>query len=96
MHCKNLFFLILIFSINVFSFEEGFAKNKAIDIAYRDYGPKNATPILLVTGLGAQLTLWPDFLINDLQENNFRTTTASGVVLNSPLLMVDSNQIHSQ
>ena len=25
-----------------------------------------------MTGLGAQLTLWPDFLINDLQENNFR------------------------
>ena len=72
MHCKNLFFLLLIFSINTFSYEEGFAKNKSIDIAYRDYGPKNATPILLVTGLGAQLTLWPDFLIKDLQENNFR------------------------
>ena len=72
MYCKNLFFLLLIFSINTFSYEEGFAKNKSIDIAYRDYGPKNATPILLVTGLGAQLTLWPDFLIKDLQENNFR------------------------
>ena len=72
MHCKNLFFLLLIFCINVSSFEEGFAKNKLIDIAYRDYGPINATPILLVTGLGAQLTLWPDFLIKDLQENNFR------------------------
>ena len=72
MCCKNLFFLFLIFCINAYSFEEGFAKNKSIDIAYRDYGPKNATPILLVTGLGAQLTLWPDFLINDLQENNFR------------------------
>ena len=32
MHCKNLFFLLLIFSINAFSFEEGFAKNKSIDI----------------------------------------------------------------
>ena len=72
MRCKNLFFLLLIFCINAHSFEEGFAKNKSIDIAYRDYGPKNATPILLVTGLGAQLTLWPDFLISDLQENNFR------------------------
>ena len=72
MRYKNLLFLLLIFCINSSSFEEGFAKNKSIDIAYRDYGPKNATPILLVTGLGAQLTLWPDFLINDLQENNFR------------------------
>ena len=27
---------------------------------------------MLVTGLGAQLTLWPDFLIDELQANNFR------------------------
>ena len=72
-HRKLLFlFLILIFSIHAPSFEEGFAKNQSINIAYRDYGPINATPILLVTGLGAQLTLWPEFLIQDLQENNFR------------------------
>ena len=72
MRYKSLFLLLLTFCINVFSFDEGFAKNDSINIAYRDYGPINATPILLVTGLGAQLTLWPEFLINDLQENNFR------------------------
>ena len=72
MHHRKLLFLILIFSIHVPSFEEGFAKNQSVNIAYRDYGPINATPILLVTGLGAQLTLWPEFLIKDLQENNFR------------------------
>ena len=72
MYHRKLLFLILIFSIHVPSFEEGFAKNQSINIAYRDYGPINATPILLVTGLGAQLTLWPEFLIKDLQENNFR------------------------
>lgn len=69
---RKIFFLLLLFCIHASSFEEGFAKNKSINIAYRDYGPINATPILLVTGLGAQLTLWPDFLIKDLQENNFR------------------------
>ena len=69
---RKLFSSLLLFCIHVSSFEEGFAKNKSINIAYRDYGPVNATPILLVTGLGAQLTLWPDFLIKDLQENNFR------------------------
>jgi pimeloyl-ACP methyl ester carboxylesterase len=69
---RKLLFLLLIFCIHVSSFEEGFAKNQSINIAFRDYGPINATPILLVTGLGAQLTLWPDFLIKDLQENNFR------------------------
>ena len=72
MHHRKLLFLLLIFCIHVYSFEEGFAKNQSINIAFRDYGPINATPILLVTGLGAQLTLWPEFLIKDLQENNFR------------------------
>lgn len=69
---RKIFFLLLLFCIHASSFEEGFAKNESINIAYRDYGPVNATPILLVTGLGAQLTLWPEFLIKDLQENNFR------------------------
>ena len=69
---RKLLFLFLIFCIHVSSFEEGFAKNQSINIAFRDYGPINATPILLVTGLGAQLTLWPEFLIQDLQDNNFR------------------------
>ena len=72
MHHRKLLFLLLIFCIHVSPFEEGFAKNQSINIAFRDYGPINATPILLVTGLGAQLTLWPEFLIRDLQENNFR------------------------
>jgi pimeloyl-ACP methyl ester carboxylesterase len=72
MHHRKLLFLLLIFCIHVYSFEEGYAKNQSINIAFRDYGPINATPILLVTGLGAQLTLWPEFLIKDLQENNFR------------------------
>ena len=45
-----------------------FSKNKSIDIAYRDYGPKNAEPILLVQGLGGQLTFWPENLINFLKD----------------------------
>ena len=72
MRNKFVFFLILIFSLDIFSFEEGFAVNQDIKIAYRDHGPENGVPILLVTGLGAQLTLWPEFLIRDLQKNNFR------------------------
>ena len=72
MRNKSIFFLILIFSIDLFSFDDGFATNQEIKIAYRDHGPKNGIPILLITGLGAQLTLWPEFLIRDLQKNNFR------------------------
>ena len=69
---KFLFFLILAFSLDLFSFKDEFATNQEIKIAYRDHGPENGIPILLVTGLGAQLTLWPDFLIRDLQKNNYR------------------------
>ena len=72
MRNKFLFFLILVFSLDLFSFEDEFATNQEIKIAYRDHGPENGMPILLVTGLGAQLTLWPDFLIRDLQKNNYR------------------------
>ena len=69
---KFIFILALALSCNTHSFVEGFATNGEVQIAYRDYGPANAEPILLVTGLGAQLTLWPDFLIKDLQAHNFR------------------------
>ena len=69
---KFILFLVLSLSFSSHAFEEGFAVNGDVKIAYRDYGPANAEPILLITGLGAQLTLWPEFLIQDLQDNNFR------------------------
>ena len=72
---KYLIFTLIIFCSLTFAFEDGIAKNGSIEIAYRDYGPTNAKPILLVTGLGAQLTLWPEFLIKDLQANNFTHCT---------------------
>ncbi len=43
-----------------------------MQIYYRDYGPYDAEPILLVQGLGGQLINWPDHLIEFLIENNFR------------------------
>ena len=36
------------------SYEEGYSENNGVKIFYRDYGPKSATPVLLVHGLGAQ------------------------------------------
>ena len=73
---KNIkyFFYILVIGINapINAYEEGYADNDGIKIYYRDYGPKNAEPILLVQGLGGQLTFWPDNLINFLKDNNFR------------------------
>ena len=70
-HKLSIFFLLII-CIDASSFNEGYALNENTKIAYRDYGPPSGKPILLVTGLGAQLTLWPDFLIDELQANNFR------------------------
>ena len=56
----------------VHSFEEGSVFNNDVKIIYRDYGPKDAEPILLVQGLGGQLINWPDHLIDFLISNNFR------------------------
>lgn len=74
MRIKNKFIYLALFllSLNAWSYEEDFAFNGETKIAYRDYGPVDGEPILLVTGLGAQLTLWPEFLVKDLQANNFR------------------------
>ena len=57
---------------NLFSFEEGTATNNGVSIYYRDYGPVDAEPILLVQGLGGQLINWPQHLIQFLIDNNFR------------------------
>ena len=52
------------------NYQEGYAEENGIKIAYRDYGPEGAEPILLVHGLGAQLVHWPVHLIDFLIENN--------------------------
>jgi pimeloyl-ACP methyl ester carboxylesterase len=53
-------------------FQEGYAEENGVKIAYRDYGPEGSEPILLVHGLGAQLVHWPEHLINFLIKNNYR------------------------
>jgi len=57
---------------DLFSYKEGTAHNNDIEIFYRDYGPDDAEPILLVQGLGGQLINWPQHLIEYLIDNNFR------------------------
>jgi pimeloyl-ACP methyl ester carboxylesterase len=56
----------------MYAFEEGYSDNNGVKIYYRDYGPVDADPIILVQGLGGQLTQWPDNLIDLLKDNNFR------------------------
>ena len=73
MHSYKFLILIIMFTnSNLFSYEEGKALNQDIEIYYRDYGPIDAEPILLVQGLGGQLVNWPQHLLEFLIENNFR------------------------
>ena len=70
---KTIFvFLIMFTNSKLFSYEEGIALNGNLEIYYRDYGPKDAEPILLVQGIGGQLINWPEHLIDFLLDNNFR------------------------
>ena len=64
--------LLVLLSFSLFSQDEGYAKNDNVNIFYLDHGPKEGTPILMIQGLGAQLTYWPDDLISLLQENGYR------------------------
>ena len=57
---------------NAAGYEEGYAKDSNIKIYYRDYGPANGIPILLVMGLGGQLTFWPPYMIKFLQQKGYR------------------------
>lgn len=72
MRSYKYFFVSLFFISSLNAFEEGYVYNDDINIVYRDYGPKNAEPILLVQGLGGQLINWPDHIIDFLIENNYR------------------------
>ena len=53
-------------------FEEGYAKKDNLEIYYRDYGPFDGIPVLLVMGLGGQLTFWPSYMIKRLQDSGYR------------------------
>ena len=44
-----------------------------ISITFEDKGPRDAPVILLVMGLGGQLTLWPDEFVGALNAHGFRT-----------------------
>lgn len=43
-----------------------------VELFYEDHGRPDAEPILLVMGLGAQLTLWPDEFVEALVDKGYR------------------------
>ena len=48
------------------------ATANGIEIHYEEHGDPNAPPMLLIMGFGAQLTLWPDELVEALAGHGFR------------------------
>jgi pimeloyl-ACP methyl ester carboxylesterase len=44
-----------------------------IDIEYEEFGPKTGTTVLLIMGLGAQLTRWPLEFIEILTSRGYRS-----------------------
>ena len=48
------------------------AKANNLTIEYEDTGPKDGPAILLVMGLAAQMTFWPDALMKSLTDAGFR------------------------
>ena len=72
MHIVTKFLFIFFLIAFPMHSDDGYGNNKGVDIYYVDYGPADNEPILLVQGLGGQLTFWPDELIKLLQNNGFR------------------------
>ena len=74
MHLSKFFLILVLMFTNskLLSFEEGVAQQNDIEIYYRDYGPIDGDPILLVQGIGGQLINWPHHLIEFLIQNNYR------------------------
>jgi pimeloyl-ACP methyl ester carboxylesterase len=74
MHLFKFFLILVLMFTNskLLSFEEGVAQQNDIEIYYRDYGPIDGDPILLVQGIGGQLINWPHHLIEFLIQNNYR------------------------
>ena len=64
--------IFILFNSAFLESKEGYVDNDGVEIFYVDYGPIDNEPILLVQGLGGQLTFWPDELISVLQDNGFR------------------------
>ena len=48
------------------------ATANGIEIHYEEHGDPDAPPMLLIMGFGAQLTLWPDELVEALTGHGFR------------------------
>ncbi len=46
-----------------------------LTIEYAEHGPKDGPAIVMIMGLAAQMTFWPDALVSDLASAGFRVVT---------------------
>lgn len=51
---------------------EQFARANGIELCYQTFGAKDAPPLVLIMGLGAQMILWPDDFCRKIADAGFR------------------------
>ena len=51
---------------------EQFARANGIELCYQTFGTKDAPPLVLIMGLGAQMILWPDDFCRKIADAGFR------------------------
>ena len=59
-----------------------------ISITFEDKGPRDAPAILLVMGLGGQLTLWPDEFVDALNARGSSEFIVSAAAAHASFIMV--------
>jgi pimeloyl-ACP methyl ester carboxylesterase len=58
--------------LNISRHEVEFVRANGIDIAYQTFGDKDASPLILIMGLGSQMILWDDEFCRQLAAGEYR------------------------
>ena len=71
------FILVIYFIVfPIFGSDQGNVSHlNNIDIWWEDYGNKSNPPVLLIMGTNANSKMWPQELIDGIEENNFYVIT---------------------
>jgi hypothetical protein len=56
-----------------------------LELYYESHGPEGGEPILLIMGLGAQMTTWPPELIARLTDKGYRVIAYDNMRRGSPM-----------
>ncbi|KZY88624.1 hypothetical protein A3752_01165 [Oleiphilus sp. HI0081] len=58
--------------LEVLEFDEYFVDTPSVRLCVREYGDPKGTPVLMIMGLGCQMTHWPDHLLEQLLQKPIR------------------------